>query len=126
MKRNSSFIKLTQWEHWPAFVYYLPLMPFFIIRAIRAGHLIHFITANPGILYSGNGSESKYQTLGLLPKRLIPESFLVLKSHNIKSIPLKLETLHFKYPTIAKPDIGFRGYLVKKINTEEELLKYLD
>ena len=126
MKRNPFFIKLTQWEHWPAFVYYLPLMPFFILRSIKSRQLIHFIIANPGLLYSGIGSESKYQTLALLPKALIPNSFLVLKSENIKTIPSKLEALHFKYPMIAKPDIGFRGYLVKKINTEEELLRYLD
>lgn len=126
MKRNSFFIKLTKWEHWPAFVYYLPLMPFFIMRAIKARQLIHFIIANPGLLYSGIGSESKYQTLGLLPNALIPNSFLVSKSENIKSLPSKLEALHFKYPLIVKPNLGYRGYLVKKINTEEELLKYLD
>jgi hypothetical protein len=126
MKRSPFFIKLTQWEHWPAFVYYLPLMPFFLMRAIKAGHVIHFIIANPSLLYSGNGSESKYQTLDLLPKALIPNSFLVSKSENIASIPSKLEALYFNYPMIAKPDIGFRGYLVKKINTEEELLRYLD
>jgi len=125
MKKNSGFIKLTQWEHWPAFVYYLPLMPFFVMRALRGGHLIHFILANPGILYSGNGSESKYQTLSLLPEAMRPNSFLVTKAENIESVPAQLKAQKLRYPLIAKPDVGFRGYLVKKINSEAEMIGYL-
>lgn len=126
MKKNSKFIKLTQWEHWPAFVYYLPLMPFFVMRAIKGGHLIHFILANPGILYSGNGSESKYKTLRLLPDALIPKSFLASASKSIETVPDQLRALEFDYPLIAKPNVGFRGYLVKKINSEAEMMQYLE
>ena len=126
MKKNSGYIKLTQWEHWPAFVYYLPLMPFFVMRAIKGGHLIHFILANPGILYSGNGSESKYKTLCLLPESMRPKSFLFTRTDNIESIPTQLKELQFQYPLIAKPNVGFRGYLVKKINAEVELMRYLE
>lgn len=124
--KNSGFIKLTQWEHWPAFLYYLPLMPFFALRAIKGGHLIHFILANPGILYSGNGSESKYKTLSLVPESMRPKSFLASASENIESVRAQLKGLEFRYPLIAKPDVGFRGYLVKKIDTENEMLRYLE
>lgn len=123
--KNSGFIKLTQWEHWPAFVYYLPLIPLFALRAIKGGHLIHFILANPGILYSGNGSESKYKTLSLLPESMRPNSFLFSQTDPITSVPAQLEAMQLHYPLIAKPNVGFRGYLVKKINDEDELLRYL-
>jgi hypothetical protein len=126
MSRNPAIIKLTQWEHWPAFVYYLPLLPFFFIRSIKAGHPVHFIIANPGILYSGNGSESKFKTLCLLPEQLRPVSLLVSKNDKIELVPGKVKDLQLNYPLIAKPDIGFRGYLVKKMNTEADLLRYLD
>lgn len=125
MKRNPALIKITQWEHWPAFVYYLPLLPFFFIRAIKAGHPLHFMIANPGLLYSGNGSESKFKTLSLLTEELRPASLLVSKNDSIESVPDQLKRLQFKFPLIVKPDIGFRGYLVKKINAEADLLRYL-
>ena len=38
MKRNPAFVKLTQWEHWPTFMYYVPLFPFLLLRSVKAGH----------------------------------------------------------------------------------------
>jgi hypothetical protein len=125
MKRNPVFVRLTQWEHWPAFVYYIPLLPFFFIRSLKAGHIIFFFIANPGLLYSGNGTESKFKTLGLLPETMKPKSWLIQKSANFDEEVEKFEALGFQFPVIAKPDIGFRGYLVKKINSMAELKSYL-
>lgn len=124
MRRKLIYTRLTQWEHWPTLIYYIPLIPFFIIRAIKSGHIAHFLTANPGILYSGVGTESKSETLKLVPKEYRPEGILVLKSESIEK---KLECFNkkgFVYPVIAKPDIGFRGYLVKKIDSENDLINY--
>ena len=42
------------------------------------------------------------------------------------SIKYQISNLPFNYPIIAKPDIGFRGYLVKKIENEKTLLNYLN
>jgi hypothetical protein len=36
----------------------------------------------------------------------------------------RLKNSDIDYPFIVKPDIGFRGYLVKKINTQEDLKNY--
>lgn len=118
-------MRLTQWEHWPAIVYYIPLLPFFFIRSLKAGHIIFFFIANPGLLYSGNGTESKFKTLGLLPEGLKPKSWLVSKSTDLDVVEKKFKALDFRFPVIAKPDIGFRGYLVKKINGMAELKSYL-
>lgn len=118
-------MRLTQWEHWPAIVYYIPLLPFFFIRSLKAGHIIFFFIANPGLLYSGNGTESKFKTLGLLPEALKPKSWLVSKSTDLDVVEKKFKALDFRFPVIAKPDIGFRGYLVKKINGMAELKSYL-
>lgn len=125
MKQNPAFVRLTQWEHWPAIVYYIPLLPFFFIRSLKAGHIIFFFIANPGLLYSGNGTESKFKTLGLLPEALKPKSWLVSKNVNFDAVAEKFEALGFEFPVIVKPDIGFRGYLVKKVNKMAELKSYL-
>ena len=116
---------MTQWEHWPTLVFYLPLAPFFIYRAIKAKHPFHYLATNPNILYSGNGTESKYQTLSLVPDKYRPKGILLKKERDEQTTLNLIEKLPFNYPIIAKPDIGFRGYLVKKIKNKETLINYL-
>ena len=124
MRRNPVFVKLTQWEHWPSFMYYVPLLPFYFIRSLKAGHPIFYTIANPAILFSGNGTESKFNTLSLVPEALRPISLLVAKNDSVSSIPEKLKDLGLDFPVIAKPNIGFRGYLVKKIDSQKALENY--
>ena len=126
MKTKSFLVKLTQWEHWPTLIYYIPLFPFFVIRSIKGGHLAHYLATNPGIFYSGSGSESKTKTLELVQEKYRPNGFFVSKQDNNQTVLIKLKKSCLKYPIIAKPDIGFRGYLVKKINNQEELINYLN
>ena len=125
MKRNPGIIKFMQWEHWPTLAFYIPLFPFFLWRSLKAGHPIFYTITNPAILFSGNGTESKFKTLDLLPKTLIPKSILFEKASDLKLISAQLKENQLEFPLIAKPDIGFRGYLVKKINSLEALLNYI-
>lgn len=126
VKLKSFFIRTTQWEHWPAILFYLPLIPSFIIRSIKAGHINFFLATNPGILYSGSGTESKYKTLLLIPESLRPKSILILKNDSLEYCLKQINQQGLEFPIIAKPDIGFRGYLVKKIETKEDLKFYFD
>ncbi len=125
-KIKSFFTKLFQWEHWPTYMFYVPLAPFYIYSSIKARHLVSYLIVNPAIKYSGNGTESKFETLKLIPERHKPKSILVTEKINFKEILIQLKKNDIKFPLIAKPDIGFRGYLVKKIDTQNELKYYLD
>jgi len=124
MKKNKFLTRLTNWEHWPAFMFYTPLIPFFIYRIIKAKNPLYFLATNPSILYSGIGSESKYKTLALVPQKYQPESILVTENMDFKDLLIRLKETNLTYPLIAKPDIGFRGYLVKKIDSEKDLKNY--
>ena len=86
MRRNPVLIKLIQWEHWPTLAFYVPLLPFFFWRSVKAGHPIYYTITNPGILFSGNGTESKFKSLHLLPESVIPRSLLIPKGDDLKSI----------------------------------------
>lgn len=125
MKRNPDFVKITRWEHWPTLAYYIPLFPFFLWRSIKAGHPIFYTIANPAILFSGSGTESKFKTLGLLPESLIPKSFLFKQNDPAAELQKIILNNKLDFPLIAKPDIGFRGYLVKKIDSLGGLRNYL-
>lgn len=125
MKKSAKWTRLTEWEHWPSFTYYLPLLPWFLVRSLREGHPNHYLTTNPGILYSGNGSESKFDTLCLLSENHRPKSLLI-KAGSANILDEKLNTLGFQFPLIAKPDRGFRGYLVKKMDSKEDLSRYMN
>lgn len=123
-KLKASFIKLTQWEHWPTTMFYVPLIPYFIISAFKAKHPVYYLATNPGLKYSGNGTESKFITLELIPEAYKPKSIFIQENTSIDRIVKLVDTSGIRFPLIVKPDIGFRGYLVKMINTQNELEIY--
>lgn len=117
--------KITNWEFWPSFMFYVPLLPYAFYLAIKARSFGFFSAVNPGIEGSGNGLESKYKTIQLLPSHYCPITIYVEKSENIQEILSKISTKNIEFPLIIKPDIGFRGLLVTKIKDEVELSVYL-
>ena len=125
MKNNHFFYKLFHWEYWPSFLFYLPNIPLALYLAIKAKSPVFFSATNPAIKNSGNGMESKFDTLQLIPEALRPKSILVKPTESYVSIKKRIKDSYIEYPFIAKPDIGFRGLLVKKINTSEDLKNYL-
>ncbi|WP_428742862.1 D-alanine--D-alanine ligase [Tenacibaculum sp.] len=126
MKKSNSIEKLTNWEHWPSAMFYVPNLPYALYLALRAKHFAFFSATNPCIKSSGNGTESKYETILLVPEKHRPKSVLVVPNTNFDLVLKNLQKQHISFPLIAKPDVGFRGLLVKKIATEPELKNYLD
>ncbi len=127
-KRNNFFSRLIEifnWEYWPTYMFYIPLLPLYVYYSLRSKSFTYFVATNPAIKNGGDATESKFETLKLLPKNLIPKSVFVPSNQNIiTSIEnLKKENLHF--PLIIKPDIGYRGLLVKKLNKQKDLEDYL-
>lgn len=125
MIKKINLNKITNWEYWPSSMFYLPNIPYAIYLAIRAKHAAFFSAANPALKSSGNGTESKFETIELVPEKYRPKSILVKPKVKFSSVVKKIEKTKINYPLIAKPDVGFRGILVKKINSPSELKKYL-
>lgn len=118
--------KVLNWEYWPSSLFYLPNLPYAFYLAFKAKHLAFFSAANPSIKSSGNGTESKFKTLQLIPEKHRPKSIFHTLNCSITETLNCLKKNNITYPIIAKPDIGFRGMLVKKINSEIELKEYLE
>ena len=117
------FIK--SYEYWPSYLFYIPLLPYAIYLAIKAKSGGFFYATNPGIERGGDGTESKYNTLQLIPDAFKPSSLFVPIKSDIQTILKQLTVQKITYPLIIKPDIGFRGLLVSKINNEPALIYYL-
>ena len=106
-------------------MFYLPNIPYAIYLALKCRSFVFFSITNPAIKHSGNGYESKFETLKLIPSKQKPISIFIKKNENLNLVLSQIEESKLNYPLIIKPDIGFRGLLVKQIKTEQELKKYL-
>lgn len=106
-------------------MFYLPMWFYLPYLQLRARHLCFFTAANPGIDTGGLGLESKFTTTEKIPSHLRPKTILVRKDTDFQEVKQQLRQAGIDYPIIAKPDIGYRGLLVKKIADAATLKTYL-
>ena len=125
VEKRPFFIKLFNWEYWPSKAFYYPVVPQILWLMLRARHLCFFTAANPGIYTGGMGMESKYDTILKTPERYRPRALLFRTGEPLSSLPKRLQASGIRFPLIAKPDLGFRGLLVKKIEDQAALATYL-
>jgi hypothetical protein len=126
MNVKKIFYTFSNWEYWPIYMFYIPNVPYGIYLALKSKNLVFFSAVNPALKSSGNGTESKYDTVQLIPIKYRPKSVLVLPTDDFNKVLEYIKNEEIQFPLIAKPDVGFRGLLVKKINSENELKTYLD
>lgn len=93
---------------------------------IKAMHPCFFSAANPGIDTGGIGLESKYETILITPEAYRPHSFLAKAGMPFDEISDALASHNITFPLVAKPDLGYRGFLVTKIYTPDELRQLLE
>lgn len=125
-----SFLKLwltrwTVWEYLPWWVANIPVYLFWLGYALRARHFFFFANVNPAIPLGGALGESKSDILRLLPDAITPKWTLTSGKPDMEQIKKDLENAGISLPVIAKPDVGERGFLVKKIEDFETLEAYL-
>jgi len=123
-KRNF-FIRLRSWEYWPFGFVQAPIFLYYPILALRTGSLFFFSASNPGILMGGMFGESKFEVLELIPKELKPKTILIKLHATLETITRAMAESGISYPAIFKPDLGERGWMVRKIHDDSEALEYL-
>lgn len=84
-----------------------------------------FSASNPGILMGGMFGESKFEVLKAIPEQYKPKTILIPYPFSIKQILSQLHENEFKFPVIFKPDLGERGFMVKRIFNEVEAEAYI-
>jgi hypothetical protein len=119
------FIKSFHWEYWPFGIVQLPAIVYYFWLSLRARTFLFFSSSNPGIEMGGMFGESKFQVLKKIPTALIPKTVLIKLPTTIEIVINEISRQEFSLPVIFKPDIGERGYRVRRINSESEIAEYV-
>ena len=69
--------------------------------------------------------ESKYEVLALVPDDVKPKTLLIKFPSILEQVLQKIECAGLAFPVIFKPDLGERGWMVRRINNAAETKKYL-
>jgi hypothetical protein len=123
--KHNFFVKLFYWEFWPFGIIQIPLFFMWLWYSVRERSLFYFSASNPGILSGGMMGESKYEVLSRVPDHLKPQTILIKFPSSTKEVLKKIEEAHLVFPLIFKPDLGERGWLVKQIDSPENIGEYL-
>jgi hypothetical protein len=122
---SNFLIKLKSWEYWPFWIIQLPAIIYWLWLSIRARSLVFFSASNPGIPMGGMFGESKYDVLKKIPGQYVPNTILVSIPASAREVCAKISAGGLRLPVIFKPDIGERGFMVKKVSNEKEIEDYL-
>jgi len=116
--------KTFKYEYWPWWLFYLPVLPYWVYLSLKNRSFAYFSVANPGIHLGGFFGESKSEILSLIDKEYLPKSISVRENSDFTFVKNGLLHEGINYPIISKPDIGERGNDVCKINSEKVLIHY--
>jgi len=119
------FVKLFHWEYWPFGIIQVPLFFMWLWYSLRERSIFYFSASNPGILSGGMMGESKYEVLTRVPDHLKPKTILINFPTSTDQVIRKIEEEKLSFPLIFKPDLGERGWLVKRIDSRENIENYL-
>jgi hypothetical protein len=124
MKWKSFWEKASNWELWPFKLRYFLISPVWIWYCIRSASPWFFSSSNPTLTFGGFEGEGKREMYDLLPKEFYPKTIYISPKDDFNDIKILLNQNAFTYPFVAKPDIGMKGLLFRKIDSEKDLRIY--
>lgn len=122
---SNFFIRLTAWEYWPFGIVQFPLFIYWLWLSLRARSLLFFSASNPSIVLGGMFGESKHDVLALIPPQYKPKTLLIKSPATSETVMDAIRKAGFAFPVIFKPDLGERGFMVRKITNENQIGPYL-
>jgi hypothetical protein len=116
--------RISHWESWPFGLLYAPLVPFWIWYMLKSRSVWFFTPSNPKITFGGLEGEPKKEMYDLLPDHLYPKTLYVQPSDSFDLVLERLQASGIVYPFIVKPEVGWQGMLLRKIDDENALQHY--
>ncbi len=120
--------KVWRWEFWPAWVFYLPMVPWWSLLCLRYRGFTVWTVSNPAFPIDGVVGESKADILARLPAdRIVPTALVPAGEHagRLRAVRAELDARGWHFPLVLKPNAGLRGAGVRKAHDAVDLEKYL-
>ena len=111
-------------ERWPKWLFVIPFVAQWLLLSVQYRSLTLPSAANPDIETGGMVGESKQACLGLIHetfRQWVAHSTVVQPGQDAEVARLGAA---LSYPLIAKPDIGWCGYGVRRIDDQTALMAY--
>lgn len=87
--------------------------------------MVFFSASNPGILTGGMFGESKSDLLRKIPPEFIARSEIISLPTTKEVVIDTIQKMNLSFPVIFKPDLGERGWMVRRIESEKDVEAYL-
>ncbi|MFY0594010.1 hypothetical protein [Roseivirga sp.] len=118
-------VKIIYYEYWPFWLFFMPLVPYWIYLAARAKSLTYFTAANPGIIHGGVFGESKIDILEKINPKYKPTTLFFEANTSLSDVVAGITNTGLTFPMIIKPDVGERGAEVEKLDSQLNLEHYI-
>lgn len=125
IRRSNFIIRLRHWEYWPFGIIQMPAIVYYFWLSIKARSFFFFTASNPSIEMGGLLGESKSEILKAITDHYKAKSKLIRRPIHADKLQSILESEKFTFPIICKPDLGERGFFVRRINNAEEARQYM-
>lgn len=115
--------RLTRWEFWTWYIFYLPVMAYYLLLALRHRSFFYFTASNPCMDMGGMMGTRKSSIYACIPQNYYPKTQLV---EHPSGEQLAEIAQNMGYPLIVKPNVGERGRGVALVHRWEELRGYAE
>jgi len=116
--------RLVNWELWPFALIYAPLGPLWLWYAAKAKAFWWFSPANPTLTFAGFDGEGKKEMYDQLPSEFYPQTIYIQPSLSFEEVKKRVAEKELMYPLCVKPEVGLKGLLFRKVDSEEKLKIY--
>lgn len=121
-----SWRKWLHFEFWPAWFFYLPIIPYYLFLSIRYRSPLVPFYANRYLKHGGLIGESKWDFLQHLTQHSsVAKTFFLPPQEQSKALAGLIQSGKLSYPFVLKPDVGQRGFGVRLIQNSGEKDEYL-
>lgn len=124
MRTPLFIIKWTNYEYWPWWFFYIPLLPYWLWLAFKTKSLAYFTATNTNIELGGFFGESKIDILKQIAPEYKPKTFFIPKETRFEKVKESMNSVQIQFPIVAKPNVGERGFEVEKIVDVLQLENY--
>jgi len=111
-------LKVFDRGYWVSKIFFFQSLIYYFCYSIRFKSLLFFSASNPSIEFGGMLDDKKSDVYKYLPEHYYPNTFLV---NELKQITELIEEGKLSFPFILKPDVGYKGHLVEKIESKKHL-----